>query len=104
MVLVACFVKNLNFFASRMKEEEEERTCPILGGPRILALSRHKVRKTAAFFLKGYTVFTRKTLNKTPKFWRNPKAWNPHPKWHVISGVRKTRTAKDSQNSPCAEV
>ena len=30
-LFVACFVKNLNFFASRMKEEEE-RTCPILGG------------------------------------------------------------------------
>ena len=52
-----------------------------------MALSRHKVRKTAAFFLKGYTVFTRKTLNKTLKFWRNPKAWKAHPKWHVISGV-----------------
>ena len=101
MVLVACFVKNLNFFASRMKEEEEERTCPILGGPRILALSRHKVRKTAAFFLKGYTVFTRKTLNKTLKFWRNPKAWNPHPTWHVISSVKTVFFVQNSRIPTC---
>ena len=85
-LFVACFVKNLNFSRHAWKRKRSGRA-RFWGGPRILALSRHKVRKTAAFFLKGYTVFTRKTLNKTLKFWRNPKAWKAHPKWHVISGV-----------------
>ena len=55
------------------EEEEEERTCSILGGPGFFPLSRHKVGKTAAIFLKACDDFALSAFNATLNFWRNPK-------------------------------